>query len=67
MEQFAENKGISMKLRTIIAALTTSVALAAPAAAEERVYYCVSELGTAFSKSVQTGSWATLAAQPIRM
>jgi len=56
-----------MKLRTIIAVFAASVAVAAPAAAEEQVYYCVSELGTAFNKSGQTGSWATLAAPPIRM
>ena len=59
MEQFAESKGISMKLRTIIAALAASVAVAAPAAAEEQVYYCSSELATGFTKDKQTGQWRT--------
>ena len=59
MEQFAESKGISMKLRTIIAAFAAGVAVAAPAAAEEQVYYCTSELGTGIYKDEQTGQWRT--------
>lgn len=48
-----------MTLRTIIAAFAASVAVAAPAAAEEQVYYCSSELGTGITKDEQTGRWRT--------
>ena len=48
-----------MKLRTIIAVFAASVAVAAPAAAEEQVYYCSSELATGIYKDEQAGQWRT--------
>jgi hypothetical protein len=55
-----------MKLRTIITAFAASVAVAAPAAAEEQVYYCSSELGTGIYKDEQTGRWRTGTFENIR-
>ena len=55
-----------MKLRTIIAAFAASVAVAAPAAAEEQVYYCTSELGTGIAKDGANGQWKTYGFPDIR-
>jgi hypothetical protein len=55
-----------MKLRTIIAVFAASVAVAAPAAAEEQVYYCTSELGTGIAKDEANGQWKTYGFQDIR-
>ena len=48
------------------AAFAASIAVAAPAAVAEQVYYCSSELATGITKDVRTGQWKTGPFQNIR-
>lgn len=54
-----------MRKSMAAAAFAASVAVAAPAAAEQ-VYYCSSELGTGIAKDARTGRWKTNPFENIR-